>query len=369
MCLVGTRPEAIKMAPVIRALQQLPQVSVRVILSGQHHDLLQNTLRAFDLVGDRNLAVMRPNQSLAGLTARLFESIDAVLEEETPDLVVAQGDTSTVMVAGVAAFYRNIPFAHVEAGLRTGNLRFPFPEEFNRIVAGRMANLNFAPTETARQALLAEGVDAATIHVTGNPVIDALLSVAERGGQAPWVIEGRRTILLTVHRRENFGVRMQQILAALKTIAARYPDVEFILPVHPNPNVRDIVQAELGGRKGRGFTLTDPLDYPDLVMTMKAAELILTDSGGIQEEAPALGKPVLVLRTETERPEAIEAGVARLVGVETDDIVREVARLLTDKDAYRAMARCVSPYGDGKASGRIAGLIAAFLEARPAASR
>jgi UDP-N-acetylglucosamine 2-epimerase (non-hydrolysing) len=355
------------MAPVIRALQQLTEVSVRVILSGQHQDLLQNTLLAFDVVGDRNLAVMRPNQSLAGLTARLFESIDAAVEQEAPDLVVAQGDTSTVMVAGVVAFYRDVPFAHVEAGLRTGNLRSPFPEEFNRIVAARAATLNFAPTETARRALLAEGVPASSIYVTGNPVIDALLSVAKRVKSAPFSLaQGRRPILLTVHRRENFGPRLQQILAALKMLAVRHPDIEFILPVHPNPNVRDVVQAELSGRRGCGFTLTEPLEYPDLVAAMMQAELIVTDSGGIQEEAPALGKPVLVLRTETERPEAIEAGVAKLIGVETDDIVREVTVLLTDKEAYAAMARRVSPYGDGKAASRIARLVAAFLGTRAA---
>lgn len=360
MCVVGTRPEAIKMAPVILALRDNPGFRLRVVLTGQHQELLQQALGAFGVVGDRNLAIMRDNQSLADLTSRLLQALDPVIGEEAPDLLLAQGDTTTVMVAAMAAFYRNVPFGHVEAGLRTGNLRFPFPEEFNRIVAGRVASLNFAPTEGSRRALLAEGIPEATITVTGNTVIDALFHVAEIP-HVPSVplADGRRVILLTMHRRENFGAPMRSIIGAIREIAARFPDVEFVYPVHPNPNVRALAHAELGGR--RGFTLTEPLDYTDLVSIMKRATLVLTDSGGLQEEAPALGKPVLVLRAETERPEAVDAGVAKLVGTDKSVIIETVTQLLTDEEAYRSMARGVSPYGDGQAAKRIARLTAEFL--------
>lgn len=360
MCVVGTRPEAIKMAPVILALRESADLKVRVVLTGQHQELLQQALSTFGVSGDRNLSVMRDNQSLAGLTARLIDTLDPIIAEEAPDLLIAQGDTTTVMVAAMAAFYRNVPFGHVEAGLRTGNMRFPFPEEFNRIVAGRVASLNFAPTEGAKRALLAEGIPGSTIFVTGNTVIDSLLQIAARADTIPFSFpQDRRVILMTMHRRENFGAPMRSIVEAVRQIASDFPDVEFVYPVHPNPNVRAFVHEQLGSRPG--FTLTEPLDYTDLVSTMKRATIVLTDSGGLQEEAPALGKPVLVLRAETERPEAVDAGVAKLVGTDKDTIVNEITRLLTEAKAYSSMARGISPYGDGQAAGRIARIVSKFV--------
>jgi UDP-N-acetylglucosamine 2-epimerase (non-hydrolysing) len=361
LCVIGTRPEAIKMAPVVAALKHHhPHLKSRVLLTGQHIRMLHQSLIGFNINIDRNLAVMQENQSLAALTARLFNDLDPALAEEAPDLVVAQGDTTTVMVTATAAFYRGIPFAHVEAGLRTGNLQYPFPEEFNRFVVGRIATLNFAPTETAKTALLAEGADPSTIHVTGNTVIDALLETASRvSGPAIPIPDSARVILLTIHRRENFGEPMKKILAAVKKLAEMFADVVFIFPVHPNPNVRQCVYSELGSHPS--FLLTEPLMYFDLVSILKRATIVLTDSGGLQEEAPALSKPVLVLRAETERPEAVTAGVAKLVGTRTDAIVRTVSNLLNDPIEYSAMTRGVSPFGDGHAAKRISAIIRRFL--------
>ncbi len=350
LCVVGTRPEAIKMAPVIRALQQAPWARVRVLATAQHRDLLDQVLQTFGIVPDVDLDLMQPNQDLTALTARMLTTLDRVLQQEQPQAVIAQGDTTTVMVAALASFYRQIPFGHVEAGLRTGDLRNPFPEEMNRILAGHLAHWHFAPTPRARDNLLRENLDPARVHVTGNTVIDALHTVAASTMARP-VSPGHRMILVTAHRRESFGAPLEQICQALLQLTETYPDVEILYPVHPNPNVRQTVAAWLGGRPR--IQLCDPLDYVPFIAAMKAATLILTDSGGVQEEAPALAKPVLVLREETERPEAVEAGVAALVGTRREDIVQGVRRLLDSPEAYRDMARGSSPYGDGQAAQRI----------------
>ncbi|MBA2125580.1 UDP-N-acetylglucosamine 2-epimerase (non-hydrolyzing) [Hyphomicrobium methylovorum] len=349
---VGTRPEAIKMAPVIKALQSANWCECIVVATAQHRQMLDQVLDLFGIKVDIDLDVMRERQSLPALTARLFESLDAAFQKQKLDLVLAQGDTTTVMVAAMIAFYHRIPFGHVEAGLRTGDLNNPFPEEMNRVVASRLAALHFTPTKKAADALLREGVREADIIVTGNTVIDALLEVAKRAPDLPMTLPaGQRLILLTAHRRENFGAPNERIFSAINRLIKRHPDIEVIYPVHSNPNVKRIAHERLGSTPR--VHLRDPLDYNQLVAVMKASVLILTDSGGIQEEAPALGKPVLVLREQTERPEAVEAGVAKLVGTDEDTIVDETTRLLEDETAYRAMAQAISPYGDGKAAGRI----------------
>ena len=365
LCVVGTRPEAIKMAPVVQALRRKPGLAVRLLLTGQHRELLDQALATFGLRGDLDLNLMRQNQSLSGLVARILEGLDPLLAEVPPSMVLAQGDTSTVMATAIACFHRRIPFGHVEAGLRTGDLQNPFPEEFNRIVAGRAAVLNFCPTEGARRALLREGVSAETIHVTGNTVIDALLQVAQ---QAPGSLRGLppqaaarngRLVLMTMHRRESFGPPAEQVLTAVRRLLAAFPDLHLLYPVHPNPNVRDMAHAMLGSHSQ--VTLTDPLGYAELVAAMQHCVLVLTDSGGLQEEAPALGKPVLVLRDATERPEAVELGVARLVGTDPDRIMTAASELLTSPVAYAAMAKGISPYGDGHAADRIARLVASAV--------
>jgi UDP-N-acetylglucosamine 2-epimerase (non-hydrolysing) len=344
------------MAPVIKALGSAPWCRCQVVATAQHRQLLDQVFELFGIRIDVDLDVMRERQTLTQLTARLFERLDKVYGEAQPDLVLAQGDTTTVMAAAMTAFYHRIPFGHVEAGLRTGDMQHPFPEEMNRVVAGRLAALHFAPTQTAADALRREGVPEADIAVTGNTVIDALLEVAANAPALPLPLPpGQRVVLLTAHRRENFGAPNERLFAAVNRLIARYPDIEVVYPVHPNPNVKTMAHDRLG-RTPR-VHLLEPLDYSHLVSVMKVATLVLTDSGGIQEEAPALGKPVLVLRNETERPEAIEAGVARLVGTDEDAIVNETARLLDDPAAYRAMAQAVSPYGDGQAAARIAVLI------------
>ena len=362
LCVIGTRPEAIKMAPVVQALATQPWARTTVLATAQHREMLDQVLRLFAIVPDADLDIMRPDQTLPELTARLVTELDRQLGRWQPDMVLAQGDTTTVMVTALACFYRRIPFGHVEAGLRTGDPWYPFPEEMNRVLAGRMAALHFAPTASAAANLEAEGIPAAAVHVTGNTVIDALLDVAARDlPPVPGITPGRRTILLTAHRRENFGAPLEGICRAVQELVARHPDVEVLYPVHPNPNVRRVVQARLGGVER--IRLVEPLDYAPFVAAMRAAHLILTDSGGVQEEAPALGKPVLVLRQETERPEAVEAGVVELVGVDPERIVARASRLLDDPRAYAAMARGVSPYGDGRAAGRIAARIGEFLGA------
>jgi UDP-N-acetylglucosamine 2-epimerase (non-hydrolysing) len=360
LVVVGTRPEAIKMAPVVTALRREPWAEVGILATAQHREMLDQVLAAFELRPDVDLDIMRPGQALPELTARLLLALDGVLADHAPDVVLAQGDTTTVMAVAMAAFYRRIPFGHVEAGLRTGDLANPFPEEMNRVVAGRMARWHFAPTATARANLIAEGLDPASIHVTGNTVIDALLQVAQRDTPLPMhVPDGRRLVLVTAHRRENFGEPFVEICQAIRDLADAHPGIHVVYPVHPNPNVAGPAQRILGGHPS--ITLCGPLDYLGFVAAMKRADLILTDSGGVQEEAPALGKPVLVMRRETERPEAVAEGVVRLVGPDRAAIVAEAGRLLRDPDAYAAMAKGASPYGDGHAASRIADILRASL--------
>jgi len=360
VCILGTRPEAIKMAPVVKALSLQSWVDLRVIATAQHREMLDQVLELFAIQPHRDLNVMRSNQGLADLTARLIGNLDELLQQEHPQAVLAQGDTTTVMTAALTAFYQRIPFGHVEAGLRTGDLANPFPEEMNRIVAGHLTRWHFAPTESARANLLREGIDEQAIHVTGNTVIDALLDISSRLPPLNLPIHpDKRLILVTAHRRENFGEPLKNIIQALRQLAQANPDVQILYPVHPNPNIAGPVYRELGSFPG--IILCPPLDYAPFVAAMKSAYLIVSDSGGVQEEAPALGKPVLVLRAETERPEAVEAGVVRLIGTAAETIVECTQRLLDDDDEYRKLAKGISPYGDGHAAERIVAILARDL--------
>ncbi|WP_455925517.1 non-hydrolyzing UDP-N-acetylglucosamine 2-epimerase [Pseudomonas putida] len=361
LCIVGTRPEAIKMAPVIKALQADHSIRCRVLATAQHRHMLDQVLQFFDITPDLDLDIMRPNQSLGMLTARLLSELDTVLQAEKPDVVLAQGDTTTVLATALACFYLRIPFGHIEAGLRTADLGNPFPEEANRVIASKLARWHFAPTQGAVDNLLREGIRAADITLTGNTVIDALLITARQ----PLTLDvelapDRRLILVTVHRRESFGQPFQAVCQALKALAEQNPDVQILYPVHPNPNVKDVAYRLLGHTPN--IVLCDPLDYAPFIAAMKSAYLIISDSGGVQEEGPALGKPVLVLRDDTERPEAVNLGVARLVGTDRDTIIEQVQRLLDDPDAYESMARGVSPYGDGQAAPRIVDVLRQYLQ-------
>jgi UDP-N-acetylglucosamine 2-epimerase (non-hydrolysing) len=357
LSIFGTRPEAVKMAPVVQCLAQSTQIEAQVCVTAQHREMLDQVLDLFEIRPNFDLNLMRPDQSLAALTAAVFTHLGPVIEQMKPDWVLAQGDTTTVMAASLLAYYCRVKFGHVEAGLRTGDKWQPFPEEINRRVAGVIADLHFAPTDWARNNLLKENVGADRIIVTGNTVIDALQQVASRPydfeqGPLAGLLDERKVILVTAHRRENFGEPLQRVFNALRELAETYPDqVQLIYPVHLNPNVRDPAHQNLGGIKN--IHLLDPLDYLPMVHLMKRAELILTDSGGLQEEAPALATPVLVLRETTERPEAIEAGTARLVGTDQARIVTEARRLLDDQAEYAKMARAVNPFGDGRAAQRI----------------
>lgn len=362
ICTIGTRPEAIKMAPVIIALKEQRWANVRVLATAQHRHMLDQVLRIFNIEPDIDLDVMRPNQALATLTARLLVELDDVLQAEEPDAVLAQGDTTTVMTVAMACFYQKIPFGHVEAGLRTWDIGNPFPEEMNRVVASRLSRWHFAPTESSRRNLLKEGIDDQHIIVTGNSVIDALLSVAKKEPELPVKVDhDKRLILVTAHRRENFGEPFKEICRAILTLVECNADIQVLYPVHPNPNVKDVAYQLLG--KHPQITLCEPLDYVPFVAAMQRSYLILSDSGGVQEEAPALGKPVLVLRHETERPEAVQEGVVKLVGPVYEKIVEETQHLLNSTESYRAMARGVSPYGDGRAAGRIASALQAHFTA------
>lgn len=353
----GTRPEAVKMAPVVERLRHAPGVEARVCVTAQHRQMLDQVLGLFGITPDFDLNVMEQDQALAPLTTAILRGLDPVLERFQPDWVLVQGDTTTVLATALLAYYRHIRVGHIEAGLRTGDKWQPFPEEINRRVAGVLADLHFAPTERARANLLREGVAPNRIVVTGNPVIDALRAVAARpydpaSGPLAGVPFDRRVILVTAHRRENFGAPLERIFTALRRLAERYRDgVYFVYPVHLNPNVREPAQRMLGDVPN--IALLDPLDYLPMVYLLNRATLVLTDSGGLQEEGPALGKPVLVMRQVTERPEAIEAGTARLVGTEADRIEAEVRRLLDDPQAYATMAHAVNPFGDGHAAERI----------------
>lgn len=359
LCVVGTRPEAIKMAPVILALKKEPWAEVRVLATAQHRHMLDQVLNFFDIEPDIDLDIMRPNQALTTLTARLLLDMDDVLLAEKPDVVLVQGDTTTVMAVSLACFYHRIPIGHVEAGLRTWDMDNPFPEEANRVITGRFARWHFAPTESSRQNLLREGIVDDAITVTGNTVIDALLMTAKKDLELGIDIDAsKRLILITSHRRENFGEPFRNICHALKTLAERNPDVQFLYPVHPNPNVKDVAHEMLGASPN--IILCAPLDYAPFVAAMQRSYLIISDSGGVQEEAPALGKPVLVLRDETERPEAVEQLVVKLVGSNYDRIVSETQRLLDDEAAYAGMSRGISPYGDGRGAERIVNVLKAF---------
>lgn len=360
----GTRPEAIKMAPVHAALVKEPSINVRVAVTGQHRDMLDQVLRLFQIVPDYDLQIMKPGQELTEITAAVLTGLKPVLDECQPDLLLVHGDTTTTLSASLAAYYAQVPVGHVEAGLRTGNIYSPWPEEINRKVAGAMASLHFAPTERSKANLLAEGVAPSNVTVTGNTVIDALLDVVERVekdavlsdelderlGLDSSLKSGRRIILVTGHRRESHGGGFERICDALAQLAMR-PDVEIIYPVHLNPNVKGPVERRLSNLSN--VRLISPQDYLPFVQLMRRAELILTDSGGVQEEAPSLGKPVLVMRDTTERPEAVEAGTVKLVGTDTATIVSEVTRLLDDRAAYSSMSFAHNPYGDGSAAARI----------------
>lgn len=352
LCVVGTRPEAIKMAPVINMFKHQTWANVQVLATAQHRQMLDQVLDLFGIVPDIDLNVMKPNQTLSEITAKMITNLDQCFAVEKPDAVLAQGDTTTVMVTALAAFYRKIPFGHVEAGLRTGNRYNPFPEEMNRVIAGNLAQWHFAPTTSSKMNLQAESIPDKSIFVTGNTVIDALLDVSSRCDAHRSIASSeKRLILVTAHRRENFGQPFEQLCRAILMLVEQNDDVVVLYPVHPNPNVRVTAYRLLGSHSR--ITLCDPLGYLPFVAAMKNAYLILSDSGGVQEEAPALGKPVLVLRHETERPEAVKAGVVKLVGTDTDTIVYETQRLLDDEVAYHHMARGVSPYGDGHAASRI----------------
>jgi UDP-N-acetylglucosamine 2-epimerase (non-hydrolysing) len=361
----GTRPEAIKMFPVVHALRADPRFAVRVCISAQHRGMLDQVMDIAGISADHDLDLMRPDQTLDALTSALLTGLGRVMDAEAPDWVIVQGDTATAMAGALAAYYRKIRVAHVEAGLRSHNIYHPWPEEVNRKIIGTIAALHFAPTETSAAALRAENVAADTIHVTGNTVIDALQWVTARIAAEPALagglrdletrFGGRRIIGVTSHRRENFGGGLEAIARAIRTIAAR-PDVALIFPVHPNPNVRRVMEAQLAGLDN--VALIEPLDYPHFARLLAIADVMLTDSGGVQEEAPALGKPVLVMRETTERPEGIAAGTARLVGTDPARIVTELFTLLDDKHAYGAMARAHNPFGDGQAARRIMELLA-----------
>ncbi|WP_092372479.1 non-hydrolyzing UDP-N-acetylglucosamine 2-epimerase [Desulfomicrobium apsheronum] len=372
----GTRPEAIKMAPLVKELQKHPDTFETVVcVTAQHRQMLDQVLHIFGIVPDYDLDIMQAGQDLYDVTSRVLLGMREVLKSARPDVVLVHGDTSTSTAAALSAFYQQIPVGHVEAGLRTGNIYSPWPEEMNRQITGRLASLHFAPTPLSRKNLLAEGVSPESIHVTGNTVIDALFMVVEQirknglgddlqadlirrfpalkpalaGEHSP---SSRRLILVTGHRRENFGQGFENICHALAEIATMHPDVDIIYPVHLNPNVQEPVRRIL--RERLNIYLIDPLDYLPFVFLMSRSFVILTDSGGIQEEAPSLGKPVLVMRETTERPEAVEAGTVKLVGTDIEVIQRNVCDLLNDDAAYKQMTRAINPYGDGKAAGRIA---------------
>ena len=367
----GTRPEAIKMAPLVKKLQEKPEEFQTVVcVTGQHREMLDQVLRLFDITPEYDLNIMKPNQDLYDITSRILLGMRDVLKEVQPDIVLVHGDTTTSMAAALAAFYQQIPVGHVEAGLRTGNIYSPWPEEMNRLMTGRISTVHFSPTPLAKQNLLQEHVDEAKIVVTGNTVIDALQMVVERlkndeqlagevkekvlnmGYDVNRLSEDRRLVLITGHRRENFGEGFLNICHAIKNLSEKYSNVDFVYPMHLNPNVRKPV-LEILGEGADNVYLIEPLDYLPFVYMMQHSTLILTDSGGVQEEAPGLGKPVLVMRDTTERPEAVEAGTVLLVGTNREKIEHGVSILLDDADTYRRMSEAVNPYGDGLACERI----------------
>lgn len=371
----GTRPEAIKMAPVVKSLNQCQDFNVRVCVTAQHREMLDQVLRIFEVKPDYDLDLMRERQDLNDITARVLVGVKTILRDFRPDILLVHGDTTTAMASALAGFYEQITIGHVEAGLRTRNMYAPWPEEANRQIIGRLARLHFAPTLSTRGNLIAEGVDPALIFVTGNTVIDALQEVLSRierdadlhsslRDRFRFLDESRRLIVVTGHRRENFGCGFENICAALERLAAR-KDIQIVYPVHLNPNVKEVVFRSLASETG--IHLIEPLEYVPFAYLMKRAYLVLTDSGGVQEEAPSLGKPVLVMRENTERPEAVDAGTVRLVGTDRDRIIAGVTELLDDPDTYATMARAKNPYGDGMASRRIRDILRALPDGGGAA--
>ena len=372
MLVFGTRPEAIKMAPLVKAFEKHPQdFNTLVCVTGQHREMLDQVLHLFDIAPDYDLNIMKQGQDLYDVTARVLVGMRDVLKEAKPDVVLVHGDTTTSTAAALAAFYQQIPVGHIEAGLRTHDIYSPWPEEMNRQITGRIATYHFAPTPLAQENLLKENIPPQHITVTGNTVIDALYAVVEKiqqdrnlsgelterlqaAGYDPLRTgQGRRIVLITGHRRENFGEGFRNICRAIKTLSEKYPEVDFVYPMHLNPNVRRPIAEVFGQQHGANLFFIEPLEYLEFVFLMEKSTLVLTDSGGIQEEAPGLGKPVLVMRDTTERPEALTAGTVRLVGTDYDRITSEVSRLLDDKAYYESMSRAVNPYGDGLACGRI----------------
>jgi len=372
MVVFGTRPEAIKMAPLVKGLQaKAGEIETVVCVTAQHREMLDQVLKLFDIVPEHDLNIMKPGQDLFDITSNILLGLKGVLQQEKPDLVLVHGDTTTTLATSLAAYYARVPVGHVEAGLRTGNKHSPFPEEMNRKLTGSIADIHFAPTAASRDNLLREGIAAEAIHVTGNTVIDALLAVVEKlrndtalqaelTARFAFLNPQRRLILVTGHRRENFGEGFQNICEALADIAAEHDDVEILYPVHLNPNVRQPVKDILAARGLANVHLIEPVDYLPFLYLMDRSHIIVTDSGGIQEEAPSLGKPVLVMRDTTERPEAVEAGTVKLVGTSRETIVAEARRLLLDADAYATMSRAHNPYGDGKAVQRIVQAVCTF---------
>ncbi|MFC3907956.1 non-hydrolyzing UDP-N-acetylglucosamine 2-epimerase [Legionella dresdenensis] len=371
LCVFGTRPEAIKMAPIIKGLERHPVIRNKVCVTGQHRQMLDSMLDLFNITPDYNLEVMAANQSLADLSAKIMTGFNTLLSGAyKPDLILVHGDTTTAMASALTAYYHQIPVAHVEAGLRTGNIYSPWPEEINRSLIGKLAAVHFAPTELAYNNLLNENVSMESVHITGNTVIDALLDISHQidanpelasdlQKQFPFLTCERRLILVTGHRRENFGDGFERICNALIETAKCFPEVDIVYPVHLNPSVREPVNRKLAGFSN--IHLIEPVEYLSFVYLMKSAYLILTDSGGIQEEAPSLGKPVLVMRDTTERPEAVKAGAVRLVGTDTQRIVTEITELLTNEKRYWEMSHVRNPYGDGQATSRIINIITRFM--------
>ena len=370
----GTRPEAIKMAPVVLALRAELRVRTVVCVTGQHRQMLDQILGTFRITPDMDLNLMEPGQTLAGLTAKTVTKLDAVFAADKPSLMLVQGDTTTAFAAALTAFYHHVPVGHVEAGLRTGNMDSPWPEEANRVLISRLATLHFAPTAETRDNLLRENVPADRVHMVGNPVVDALHLALKQIDADPPAIPGvplevlngtQRMVLITGHRRENFGGQFEEICRAIAELATRFPDVAFVYPVHLNPNVREPVNRILRDSHRPNVVLLEPLPYREFITLFRRCTLVLSDSGGIQEEAPSLGKPVLLMRDTTERPEAVEAGAVKLVGTDCARIVAETSRLLTDSKAYQVMATVTNPYGDGHAAGRIVAACLRFLDITP----
>lgn len=366
MTVFGTRPEAIKMAPVIKELKKVKDINTVVAVTAQHRDMLDQVLQLFEIKPDYDLNLMEEGQDLYSITTGVIDGMKDIIAKEEPDLVLVHGDTTTTFAAALAAFYQKIPVGHVEAGLRTHYRYSPFPEEMNRTLTGKLAELHFAPTDKAKENLLAEATALFKIWVTGNTVIDALLETVRPeysfSGDLASINFNNRLLLVTTHRRENWGNKMRNIYEALIDLVNEFPDVEVVFPVHKNPVVKDVAEEMLRGRER--FHLIDPLDYEPFANLMNASYLVLTDSGGMQEEAPSLGKPVLVLRDTTERPEALQAGTVKLVGTNKDMIYKEARLLLTDAKEYQKMARAINPYGDGKAAVRIVDIIKDFLYVR-----